>query len=223
MEKSKGEQAPSKVSMFLHTGASLWGTAQSFNGYECLCSPGTVCIFPASPLCLLPCCPLSVSLMRLDAWLPQHLPWVATGLIPAGLLRYIVLMCSLSPRDASGLLTAAGTDRWGGWGGLVGWWQPPSPFPSTAEWVVRDAAWYLTIGRLHKLPNEDWLCTPRVVLGLPSDKGSVRRGEEITCLFSQTVRRRHVEIRELAHTPRLPLIVVRLKVKSDLAASCSTS
>lgn len=149
------------------------------------------------PLCLLPCCPLSISLMRLDAWLPQHLPWVATGLIPAGFLPHIVLRCSLC--DASGLLTAAGTGEEVGEG--VGWWQ--HTHPSTAEWVVRDAAWYLTIGRLHKLPNEDWLCTPRVLLGLPSDKRSVRRGEEITCLFSQTGRRWHVEIRELAHSPWL--------------------
>lgn len=43
-------------------------------------------MYPVSPLCLLPRCPLPPSLMRLDAWLPQHLLWVATGLIPPGFL-----------------------------------------------------------------------------------------------------------------------------------------
>lgn len=47
--------------------------------------------------------------MRLDAWLPQHLPWVATGLIPPGFLSHFVFP-SLS---ASGLLTAADTVREG--------------------------------------------------------------------------------------------------------------
>lgn len=91
--------------------ASLRGTAQWFNRCVCLCSVGTVCIFPASPLCLLPRCPLSLSLMRLDAWLPQHLPWVATGLIPPGFLSHFVFRLSLC--YASGLLTAAGTVREG--------------------------------------------------------------------------------------------------------------
>lgn len=54
--------------------------------------------------------------MRLDAWLPQHLPWVATGLIPPGFLfsRFVFLpSLPLSLRDASGLLTAAGAVREG--------------------------------------------------------------------------------------------------------------
>lgn len=42
--------------------------------------------------------------MRLDARLPQHLPWVATGLIPPG-FPFSLRLLSLS---ASGLLTAAG-------------------------------------------------------------------------------------------------------------------
>lgn len=51
--------------------------------------------------------------MSLDAWLPQHLPWVATGLIPTGFLPYLVFLVSLPLCDASGLLTAAGTVRAG--------------------------------------------------------------------------------------------------------------
>ncbi|KAI4803104.1 hypothetical protein KUCAC02_006661 [Chaenocephalus aceratus] len=49
--------------------------------------------------------------MRLDAWLPQHLPWVATGLIPPGFLSRFAFRLSLC--HASGLLTAAGTVREG--------------------------------------------------------------------------------------------------------------
>lgn len=51
--------------------------------------------FWVSLMCLLPFCPLSLSLMRLDAWLHQHLPWVATGLIPPGSLLHFVLHLSL--------------------------------------------------------------------------------------------------------------------------------
>lgn len=76
--------------------------------------------------------PLWLPLMRLDAWLPQHLPWVATGLIPAGFLSRSVFR--LFHYSASGLLTAAGSVREGdGEGGEVTGGAHTPGFPPPAE------------------------------------------------------------------------------------------
>lgn len=108
--------------------------------------------------------------------------------------------------------------RWGGRGGDRRRWYPevatpqhththpfiqhPSQLPPiTAEWVVRDAAGYLTSEPLHKLPNEDWLCSPYASVFVTA-QADAHLGWETSlhvhkCSQTETVTRE--EIHKLAH------------------------